>query len=333
MINQDGPIEKDYMNQVYLFSKSPIPALLHTNRESRQVMLEIGYELAFGTEHAKPLTWFNFQMDVLYLIQYPRIADGNEPVVRCEPVAPENILPWPGNIKWTPNGDVDLELTALLPRDSMRVRRLAIMAASKNYLPRPRFLRTETAEVSPDLYEMLSRFGCLQDFFIVEKHVGENLGDRREDLWGYVNCEGIDAKPRVWEHGKDLSLAYYWQLVKYADQNGGHWDGYFRDREKELEAWFAKTKRLTFVDFQRSCLDGLCQNGPIETVPKVEIVSVMPRAEANKLLSLRDEYLFKRAELRFWQEDTGMIEHESDEENNVIREQEEAEVDQWWGLS
>jgi hypothetical protein len=47
---------------------------------------------------------------------------------------------------------------------------------------------------------------------------------------------------------------------------------------------------------------------------------------------LRDEYRFKKARLRFWEEEAGLIENEFDDEYDVMREREEADEDQCWGM-
>lgn len=51
----------------YLFSRAPIPPLLHTCSDSRAELMAQGYQLAFGTRSSKPRTWFNFARDVLFL--------------------------------------------------------------------------------------------------------------------------------------------------------------------------------------------------------------------------------------------------------------------------
>ncbi|RSL50832.1 hypothetical protein CEP53_008654 [Fusarium sp. AF-6] len=51
----------------YLFSRAPIPALLHTCTESRLELINMGYQLAFQTRSRGPRTWFNFDQDTLYL--------------------------------------------------------------------------------------------------------------------------------------------------------------------------------------------------------------------------------------------------------------------------
>ncbi|RMJ13638.1 hypothetical protein CDV36_006739 [Fusarium kuroshium] len=50
-----------------LYSKAPIPPLLHTCRDSRNRLKRLGYELAFSTRTSKPQTWFNFGRDTLFL--------------------------------------------------------------------------------------------------------------------------------------------------------------------------------------------------------------------------------------------------------------------------
>ncbi|CZR65018.1 uncharacterized protein PAC_14918 [Phialocephala subalpina] len=51
----------------HIWSSCPIPALLHTCRESRSTMKRAGYELTFGHRTSKPRVWFNFRHDTLYL--------------------------------------------------------------------------------------------------------------------------------------------------------------------------------------------------------------------------------------------------------------------------
>ncbi len=48
-------------------SRAPIPPLLHTCGESRDVLRRHGYQLCFGTRSAPPRTWFCPRDDVLYL--------------------------------------------------------------------------------------------------------------------------------------------------------------------------------------------------------------------------------------------------------------------------
>ncbi|KAH8898581.1 hypothetical protein GQ53DRAFT_837447 [Thozetella sp. PMI_491] len=59
-----------------LRSTAPIPSLLHTCVESRAVLIESGYQLAFATRTNDPQTWFHFGRDVLLVeSEYGNWAD------------------------------------------------------------------------------------------------------------------------------------------------------------------------------------------------------------------------------------------------------------------
>lgn len=57
----------ELIREGYLYSKAPIPALLHMCAESRAALMSCGYQLAFRTRSNGPRTWFNFERDVLYI--------------------------------------------------------------------------------------------------------------------------------------------------------------------------------------------------------------------------------------------------------------------------
>jgi hypothetical protein len=50
----------------YFYSNSPIPVLLHTCFESRDLLMKMGYQLTFKTKSHGPRTWFNYDRDVLF---------------------------------------------------------------------------------------------------------------------------------------------------------------------------------------------------------------------------------------------------------------------------
>ncbi|KAI1086379.1 hypothetical protein F5B19DRAFT_162294 [Rostrohypoxylon terebratum] len=50
-----------------LHSPTPIPPFLHVCSESREVLKQYGYQLAFGTRTDEPHTWFHFERDTLYI--------------------------------------------------------------------------------------------------------------------------------------------------------------------------------------------------------------------------------------------------------------------------
>ncbi|WAO86360.1 Hypothetical protein NCS54_00363200 [Fusarium falciforme] len=61
----------EFARRCHLYSHTPIPALLHTCAESRIMLINMGYKLAFRTRSSGPRIWFNFDRDTLYLQAEP----------------------------------------------------------------------------------------------------------------------------------------------------------------------------------------------------------------------------------------------------------------------
>ncbi|KAL2690108.1 hypothetical protein Neosp_004176 [[Neocosmospora] mangrovei] len=57
----------EFARRCSLYSNAPIPALLHTCKESRAALIKMGYKLAFRSRSSGPRTWFNFDRDTLYM--------------------------------------------------------------------------------------------------------------------------------------------------------------------------------------------------------------------------------------------------------------------------
>ncbi|KAI0135178.1 hypothetical protein F4814DRAFT_400103 [Daldinia grandis] len=120
------------LRKSYLRSKAPIPALLHTCVESRRVLINAGYQLAFASRNHEPWTWFNFKNDVL------RLKDD-------EITTNLNLLdhgPWG-------TGTFD-------PRSLQQVRKLAIDAispflTSRSYENNPEEITLSTIRLLPNL--------------------------------------------------------------------------------------------------------------------------------------------------------------------------------------
>ncbi|KAF5011763.1 hypothetical protein FDECE_2130 [Fusarium decemcellulare] len=87
-----------------LRSNTPIPPLLHTCRESRSVLIQYGYSIAFSTRTAEPQTWFHFERDILY-VDYQPLDDS---------LGIRDII------------DIPYSLAQFMPQDLQRVRRLAL---------------------------------------------------------------------------------------------------------------------------------------------------------------------------------------------------------------
>ncbi|KAI1408465.1 hypothetical protein F5Y13DRAFT_172518 [Hypoxylon sp. FL1857] len=65
------------VRQSYLYSRAPIPPLLHVCAESREVLTDYGYRMAFSTRTWGPRTWFHFGRDRLYVSEYRRPYEWN----------------------------------------------------------------------------------------------------------------------------------------------------------------------------------------------------------------------------------------------------------------
>ncbi|KAF2968124.1 hypothetical protein GQX73_g5448 [Xylaria multiplex] len=66
-LSENPQVAWQFLRSGSFYSTAPIPALLHVTSESRQVLIDYGYELAFRTRTSGPHTWFNFKTDVLFI--------------------------------------------------------------------------------------------------------------------------------------------------------------------------------------------------------------------------------------------------------------------------
>ncbi|KAH7032686.1 uncharacterized protein B0I36DRAFT_347867 [Microdochium trichocladiopsis] len=126
----------DLMRKAALFSHAPVPALLHTCKESRGTLQVQGYKLAYATRSAPALTWFNFDIDTLLL----KAIDHT-----CT-------VPLPDGHDW--------DVTQFKPADLFRVKQLALSGAQK-------LLLIDGDDIFPfgfftDLFE------CLEELHIIE---------------------------------------------------------------------------------------------------------------------------------------------------------------------
>jgi hypothetical protein len=66
----------EMLRKSYLWSQAPIPPLLHTCSNSRRVLMDLGYELAFASRRHGPRTWFHFGRDRLFLQKQPVMTEN-----------------------------------------------------------------------------------------------------------------------------------------------------------------------------------------------------------------------------------------------------------------
>ena len=145
----------------HLWSSCPIPALLQTCKESRQMMRLAGYEFTFRTRTSASRTWFNSRHDILYLIPDRKARK------------PES------------HGSMSLDggpwnIGQLAPSDMNRVERLA---------------RGEVFEFEPrSLLAAVRLFRNLKELLLVISHPESNEEQnhhpsRERDRWNHVELE------------------------------------------------------------------------------------------------------------------------------------------------
>ncbi|KAF4979106.1 hypothetical protein FZEAL_4596 [Fusarium zealandicum] len=127
----------EFTREGFLYSRAPIPPLLHTCVESRCTLMRNGYKLAFRTRSSGPRTWFNFVRDTLFLA-----FEDDSP----------NIL---SGCVWD-FGQFD-------PEEMQKVQKLALEYASRYLLPQWNANRCQD-----DLSQVLRLFNNLKGLFLVE---------------------------------------------------------------------------------------------------------------------------------------------------------------------
>ncbi|CVL12787.1 uncharacterized protein FPRN_09923 [Fusarium proliferatum] len=130
--------------EVELFSTAPIPALLHTCRESRDALIKRGYQLAFRSRSHGPQTWFNFDTDVLFISRGDDWGTSHRVLSGCA---------------W--------DIGQFHPIDMQRVKRVALEESTGSlYLAHPSF--SEANYTLADLSSVLRLFRHLEELLLVE---------------------------------------------------------------------------------------------------------------------------------------------------------------------
>lgn len=190
----------------HFWSRSPIPVLLHTCRESRRTMQVCGYELAFATETTKPLTWYNFKHDMLFL-GYIWSTTGT-----CLPPR-----------EWSTTE------SCLQSRDKTRLERLAV---SQHW-------------EENDVISTLISFAHVKELFLKVDFVAGHMSftnrgahfllDTEADPVGYLEAD----TPEFLAYPK-FPVPYYRNLYQskiseYRAANGGNYDGFFSEENNAIE--------------------------------------------------------------------------------------------------
>ncbi|KAM7186423.1 hypothetical protein V8F33_011816 [Rhypophila sp. PSN 637] len=155
-----------FWHESELYSKAPIPVLLHVCRESRYELMKLGYRKAFGNRTHEPMTWFHFDKAVLNLERHheANLELHEEPRLLCQ---------------------THYNVGAIHSDDLLRVRRLALEDPDKS----DRDLR--------DLADLLNLFGWgVEELFYVEFLLDEGPLNDYTDYWGWCRHDLPPPPPK-----------------------------------------------------------------------------------------------------------------------------------------
>ncbi|KAF4487796.1 hypothetical protein FAGAP_11361 [Fusarium agapanthi] len=210
--------------EVSMYSTAPIPALLHTCRESRDVLIQGGYQLAFRTRSHGPRTWFNFDHDALF------ISHGDD---------------W--NTKHRVVSGCTWDIGQFHPDDMQKVKRVALEESTGSlYLAHPRFSRGNYKFT--DISSVLRLFKHIQELLLVEwtdshivsfcpmKDVYDRPKRRHEYdtrcLWNYKPVSEVDVLPEIFPPTESWSPLIVASIGPYSELLNNHQDlvrnGYFK---------------------------------------------------------------------------------------------------------
>ncbi|KAF8849922.1 hypothetical protein BDZ45DRAFT_216223 [Acephala macrosclerotiorum] len=245
----------------YIWSSCPIPALLHTCRESRSTMKRAGYELTFGHRTSKPRVWFNFRHDTLYLSVPPAWDIDEYPSSKSLDQGPWNI-------------------GQLSPDDLVRVERLA--------------LRDVNAFRDDCLSQAIRLFGNLKEVLVVRHHrttkpIKELLDQYYEresrEEWGHVETE--NTLWRCLEYTVADMFSTRW--VDRDSRNFRDLQSYLRSGGVETGYWPSVTAKIeSFLEQQMEW--AVVRGVPSWIIPKVKVVQVVTKTQEEEILQDREKY-------------------------------------------
>ncbi|KAJ4249806.1 hypothetical protein NW762_012149 [Fusarium torreyae] len=176
----------EFAKEAYFYSQAPIPALLHTCRESRDHLIRRGYQLTFKTRSSGPRTWFNYDVDILFISLEDSWRIGHRVLSGC---------------RW--------DLGQFDPSDMQKVRRLALERSAQSlYLSHPRNDRINFT--FHDMTSVLRLFQHLEELFLVEW--------TNEDMQHSCQPNDLSLKqPSVRHHAYDIQSLWSYQNVSEVD--------------------------------------------------------------------------------------------------------------------
>ncbi|KAI9043027.1 2EXR domain-containing protein [Aspergillus affinis] len=263
----------EMIRNCYLYSDTPIPALLHVWSESRQELITLGYELAFRTRSHGPRTWFNFNCDVMYItnVEDSPQSSGNGSFL-CS--------------------NIFYDVGQFHPRDLTRVKRLALGEGGPLLFP-----WWERTSWTRGIFNLLTLFGHLDELLLSEWEEEDiacwkELGPHWE---GYsftsinkrehrccLAVEEIDALHSIVFPGgcrSDLgSVGQVAEILKAYQQNMGSSFRYFEHRPDVIKRDIAALR------------DAILAPGPHIPIlrdpwpiPRIRVVHILPESMAERM--------------------------------------------------
>ncbi|KAI8627899.1 hypothetical protein F5Y19DRAFT_158344 [Xylariaceae sp. FL1651] len=272
-LSENHSVAWELLRSGSLYSTAPIPVMLHVCNESRQVLIDYGYELAFRTRTHGPQTWFNFNKDVLYVSRF--ITDWDDQKLH-------SLLS--GNTSW--------DIGQFDPVDLNRVRRLAL--GSSGYVAAP-----DSRESTHEISNILQLFTGVEELFLEECGQSEfeyrfedqfrrnpNMNMYHKELWCYTPVQEVDVLSRSLDALSQpydawlgvASAGYHNNFIKaYKAENMGDGSRFFDDIACKLE------ERLTKRRDELVC----CGLVAPWKIPKISIVHICTPSMCRRLFDWR----------------------------------------------
>ncbi|KAI0856167.1 hypothetical protein F4860DRAFT_493926 [Xylaria cubensis] len=218
-LSENPEVAWEFLRTGSFYSTAPIPTLLHVTRESRQFLIDQGYELAFRTRTCGPRVWFNFKTDILYIGRY--------------------YDEWPSfSVKSLLSGNGSWDIGQFDPLDFKKVRRLALQSSGDVASPS----RVGGVE---EISGVLELFTDVEELFLEEHGLCDEISGRAwrskqlngRSLWSYTPVVEVDILSSLLGHqisaystGPD-----HGDLRAYKEDNMGDGTRYFVDLAHKFE--------------------------------------------------------------------------------------------------
>ncbi|KAI1736908.1 hypothetical protein F4680DRAFT_451519 [Xylaria scruposa] len=224
-LSENPEVAWEFLRSGSFYSTAPIPTLLHVTRESRQFLIDQGYELAFRTRTCGPRVWFNFKTDILYIDRYYDESPGS---------SVHSLLS--GTELW--------DIGQFDPLDFKKVRRLALQSSGDLASP-------STPGGVEDISAVLELFTDVEELYLEEHGQYEESSHRcwskqlnGRSLWSYTPVAEVDILSSILECYDMLYSTGpgHRDLKAYKEANMGDGSRYFIDLAHGFEGKLASRR-------------------------------------------------------------------------------------------